>query len=193
MPKFNKRELKAIKNKLFLEGEKLFESYGLKKVTIDDLVNAAGISHGSFYTFFKNKEHIFMEISIMRQRKIFNNLDSLIDDHKNKQSHELAKKVLEFLRLEYFEDSIISSINGSLWEQISHRIPQETAEKNNLNDAIVVKKLSNVGMKFSYKTSLVVKTVQAVFMAINSIDGDEESDEITNLLFEAIIDKILEE
>lgn len=193
MPKFNEQEFEVIKNKLLVEGEKLFEAHGLKKVTIDDLTQAAGISHGAFYTFFKNKEHLFMEISIMRQRKIFNHLDSLIDKNKNRQSRELAKRVLEFLRIEYFEDPMISSINGTLWEQIIRRIPQETAEANILNDAIVVEKLTDVGMKFKYQTSLVVKTVQAVFMAINAMAGDEERDEIANLLFEAVIDKIVEE
>lgn len=52
MPKFSDAEKEIIKQKLMQEGERLFTSYGIKKVTIDEIVQAAGIAKGSFYSFY---------------------------------------------------------------------------------------------------------------------------------------------
>ena len=54
MPKFSDAEKEIIKQKLMQEGERLFTSYGIKKVTIDEIVQAAGIAKGSFYSFYSN-------------------------------------------------------------------------------------------------------------------------------------------
>ena len=62
MPKFTESEKQAIQETLLREGEKLFVEYGLKKVTVDELVKAAGIAKGSFYSFYSNKEHLYMDI-----------------------------------------------------------------------------------------------------------------------------------
>ncbi|WP_143331316.1 TetR/AcrR family transcriptional regulator [Clostridium peptidivorans] len=46
MPKFNEQERDIIRERLFKEGQRLFSAHGLRKVTINDLTTAAGISHG---------------------------------------------------------------------------------------------------------------------------------------------------
>ena len=43
-------------------GERLFSDYGFKKVSIEDVVEEAGISTGSFYTFFTSKEEFYRTI-----------------------------------------------------------------------------------------------------------------------------------
>ena len=189
MPKFSEQEKDLIKEQLFEEGEQLFATHGLKKVTINDLTNSVGISHGAFYTFFKNKEHLFMEINIKKQQEIFDRLESLISDNKELKSHKLAKLVLDFLMSEYITDPIISSINDELWEHLMRRVPQETIEKHDMSDAFVIEKLAEVGMKFKVNKSLAVKTVQAVFMLANSIADDDESEKIIDIIFDGIIEK----
>ena len=52
MPKFSDSEKERIRQKLMREGERLFAAYGIKKVSIDEIVKAAGIAKGSFYTFY---------------------------------------------------------------------------------------------------------------------------------------------
>lgn len=193
MPKFSEQEIDVIREQLFEEGEKLFSALGLQKVTINDLTRSVGISHGSFYTFFQNKEHLFMEISMKKEREIFNRLENLIDHNKTLKPHELSKLVLDFLMNNYFTDPIISSINGELWEYIMRRLPQEIIERHNESDAFVVEKLTEVGLKFKHPTSLVIKTVQSIFMLANSIAYDEDSEEIINILIDGLVEKLVEE
>ena len=48
MPKFSDAEKEFIRQKLMQEGERLFVSFGIKKVSIDEIVQATGIAKGSF-------------------------------------------------------------------------------------------------------------------------------------------------
>jgi len=193
MPKFNEQERDAIKELLFTEGERLFSTHGVRKVTINDLTTAVCISHGAFYTFFESKEHLFMEINLKKQREIFNQLESFIYKNKKLKSRELVKLAMLFLMDKFLTDSIISSINGELWEYLSRRLPSQSIENNNINDSLVVDKLTEVGVKFKVHTSLVVKVVQATFMGIVSFSSDEESEAVKDILMEGIIEKIVEE
>jgi AcrR family transcriptional regulator len=43
-------------------GERLFSKQGYRDVSIEDVVNAAGISAGSFYNYFESKEIFYSEI-----------------------------------------------------------------------------------------------------------------------------------
>ena len=63
MPRaFTNMEKKRIRASLIEAGRSCFQRYGMRKTTIDDLVRLAGISKGSFYQFFKNKEDLYMEL-----------------------------------------------------------------------------------------------------------------------------------
>lgn len=62
LPKFTDMELEVVKNLLFENGKALFIKYGLKKTSIDDIVQACEISKGTFYKFFHSKEELYFEI-----------------------------------------------------------------------------------------------------------------------------------
>lgn len=193
MPKFNEQERDIIRERLFVEGEKLFSIHGVRKVTINDLTKAAGISHGAFYTFFESKEHLFMEINVKKQLEIFEQIEKLIFQNKKRKPRDLVKLVIYTLMDKFFNDPIISSINGELWEYLSRRLPPEAIENNNINDALVVEKLAEVGVKFKFHTSLVVKAVQAVFMLVPSLASDEGNEEVMDIIMDGVIKKIVEE
>ena len=63
MPKaFSEHEKETIRAQLREKARKLFEKQGLKKTTVDELAQAAGISKGAFYLFYESKEELFLEI-----------------------------------------------------------------------------------------------------------------------------------
>lgn len=62
MPKFTEAEREIIRGKLLEKGREIFAMYGLKKTSVDDLVNACGIAKGSFYKFFNSKEELYFEL-----------------------------------------------------------------------------------------------------------------------------------
>lgn len=48
--------------RLLKAARQVFLEKGLRDTTIDDIVGAAGVSHGSFYVYFTNKEHAFQQV-----------------------------------------------------------------------------------------------------------------------------------
>ncbi|MEZ4866775.1 MAG: TetR/AcrR family transcriptional regulator [Caldilineaceae bacterium] len=63
MPKaFSDHEKEAIRRQLREQGQRLFEIHGLKKTSVDDLTQAAGISKGAFYLFYPSKEELLLDI-----------------------------------------------------------------------------------------------------------------------------------
>ncbi len=52
---------KQMQKKYLLEiGKVLLLQYGIKKTTVDDIVNEANIAKGTFYLYFKSKEDFFI-------------------------------------------------------------------------------------------------------------------------------------
>ncbi|HVY10466.1 MAG TPA: TetR/AcrR family transcriptional regulator [Mycobacteriales bacterium] len=45
-------------------GRECFRRYGYAAVRIDDIVELAGTSHGSFYLYFRNKEDLFRRLAV---------------------------------------------------------------------------------------------------------------------------------
>ena len=57
------RQLQAqqTRAKIFKTALRLFAKYHYENVTIDDIARYSGVSKGSFYTYFKSKDHIMLE------------------------------------------------------------------------------------------------------------------------------------
>lgn len=63
MPKVNFYNLPEKKRNLILEAvKKEFEEHSIKDASVKDIVEALGISRGSFYTYFKNLEESYFTI-----------------------------------------------------------------------------------------------------------------------------------
>jgi len=63
---FTPDERDSIARTLVDTAEQLFATQGLKKTSLDELVQAAGISKGSFYVFFDSKESLYLEVMLRR-------------------------------------------------------------------------------------------------------------------------------
>lgn len=80
MPRgFTEKEKERIRESLISEGKKLFSRFGLKKTSIKELTEKAGIAQGSFYKFFSSKEALYFEIleqveAEMKQQLLTENL-----------------------------------------------------------------------------------------------------------------------
>jgi Transcriptional regulator len=191
MPKFTGQEKERIKDKLLLEGEKLFASVGLRKITIDNLSEAAGISHSAFYTFYESKEQLFMEINTRNKTEIYKKLNVLLSEKSQLPPKELAKFYILFLRKELFSDPIILSLDKSLIEYISRRVSPELIQNNTLIDQDAIEKLTKAGVKLRYSNKYTVKATEAVFVGISCLEEDEDQGAIIEILVDALIDKLV--
>lgn len=59
---FTEQERERITGQLLEAGRQLFTSQGLRKTTLEELVDPAGIAKSSFYLFFDSKEALYLEL-----------------------------------------------------------------------------------------------------------------------------------
>jgi len=50
------------KSRILLSARSLFSSYGFTATSLDDILNAAGITKGAFYHYFHSKEHLCQQV-----------------------------------------------------------------------------------------------------------------------------------
>ena len=80
MPKaFTEHEKDLINKRLIEQGYKLFSVYGLKKTSIEELAQAAGISKGAFYLFYESKEALFMDVAELAEQHFRQEILAAVD------------------------------------------------------------------------------------------------------------------
>ncbi len=63
--KMTNRQARAVetRNKVINAAKKLISEQGFENISVDDIVKEAGVSTGSFYTYFKRKEDVVEELN----------------------------------------------------------------------------------------------------------------------------------
>ena len=59
---FTPADKEAIRNQLLEDGERMMLSSGITKMNLERLAHSAGIAKGTFYNFFKTKQHFILAI-----------------------------------------------------------------------------------------------------------------------------------
>ncbi|MBC7317986.1 TetR/AcrR family transcriptional regulator [Candidatus Bipolaricaulota bacterium] len=63
MPRpFTEEERELLRQRLIAAGRELFARFGLRKTTVDELAQKAGLAKGTFYLFFPSKEALYAEV-----------------------------------------------------------------------------------------------------------------------------------
>ena len=130
MPKaWSEREKELIKKTLLSEGKKLFEKYGLQKTTVDEIVNAAQISKGSFYIFYQSKEELYFDVldSVEQElrEKIFENVFKPEINRRDSFKSFLSQMVEILTTMPLYEQ-----INAANYELLLRKLPEETLQKH---------------------------------------------------------------
>ncbi|WML49804.1 TetR/AcrR family transcriptional regulator [Neobacillus sp. PS3-34] len=128
MPKFSEKELIAVKKILHQKGKELFIEYGLKKTSIDDIVQACDIAKGSFYKFFSSKEELYFDILKSEEEDYLKIYNSIIDSKEN--GADLISTLIKnlwlfhssnaFLQLFYERNEVQNLIRKIPQEEIQH-------------------------------------------------------------------------
>lgn len=132
--KFNQREKEFIRNKLLQEGKELFGGLGLKKTSISDLTNRAGIAQGTFYLFFTSKEALYFEILEQEERHIREELVNgmLLKGPLTKESFKtFLQQAIQLLD----ENPLLRQLfDKTAMNQLLCKLPLESLEMNNQGD-----------------------------------------------------------
>ena len=103
--KISNRKIKAeeTKNKIYKSAEQLFSKYGFENVSVDSIVEIAGVSKGSFYVHFDSKDSLIV---------------ALISDYVNKLDLDY-KSHLESFDVKTAASDIVISLIGKIADVIT--------------------------------------------------------------------------
>lgn len=176
MPRFSDKEKEMIRQKLMQEGEQLFTSFGLKKVTIDEIVRAAGIAKGSFYSFYTNKEHLYMDIAANLQVKMWRDMDDFLDKNRSLPPRELCRQCFLWMFDELERYPMLKQVNSETAEYLYRKLPLEVIQAHTRDDGYELTKLEEYGVHFTCSIEIAAKTLQTLAVSFLNLQQDHTAD-----------------
>lgn len=193
MPRFSEQEKEIINKKLLLEGERLFAMYGLKKVTVDDLVAAVNISKGSFYAFYPSKEHLYIEINFRLQDKLFLEIKEAICSMQFPNKSALTKEVIMRALNGFVSSPILSQFDLTIMDYLQRKLPAEIFDNHVQSDIRLFEMLEELGVEFVLPHSVIVKSLYPVLACLDQYKADKDFPVIQNLLIDGIVNQSIKE
>lgn len=191
MPKFSDTEKEMIRQKLMQEGERLFTTFGLKKVSIDEIVRAAGIAKGSFYSFYTNKEHLYMDIAANLQEKMWLEMEEFLEKNRSLPPRELCKQCFLWMFQELERYPMLRQANSETAEYLYRKLPPEVIAAHTQDDGHELEKLAEYGVHFTCGIEIATKTLQTLAVSFLNLQQDSTKDQLT--IMEIILDGVLKE
>lgn len=93
------REKRQRKELILEAARKLFQERGFLNVTISDLAEAAELSIGTLYLYFKNKDDIYAGLACLGSQKVDALLDTALHRKKKLTQAELVSFIEKFMRI----------------------------------------------------------------------------------------------
>lgn len=135
MPRgFTDQEKERIHVALMERGKALFETYGLRKTTVDELAVAAGISKGAFYRFFDSKEALFFAILRAAEAEVHQQLlptQAIADVSGVEHFRSMLTRVLALWR----STPLFARVGNEEYAQLVRALPPETVQAHLADDA----------------------------------------------------------
>ena len=167
MPKaFSEREKETIRAQMREKATKLFEKQGLKKTSVDELAQAAGISKGAFYLFYDSKEELFMEILEGLESDFRKHIFDFSIHPKSNTRKRLAKLFKDVL-LTWEEYPLLKNFSRTEYEYLARKLPPERiqAHANRDNEFVdeFLKRIKREGVPVKAPPRVVSNLMKSLF------------------------------
>lgn len=169
MPRgFNDKEKQVIKKELVEKGKELFNNFGLKKTSIEDLTKAVGIAQGSFYNFFSSKEELYFEILEKEESLIKSTLMEefiSINDSPREVIESFFTSAFELIDTNIFIKQLYIENNMDV---ITRKLPSEKIINHKKKDAEMLLQLinqwQNKGIIIDKQPEVIVGLIRSILM-----------------------------
>jgi len=170
MPKaFTEHEKDLISKRLIEQGYKLFSVYGLKKTSIEELAQAAGISKGAFYLFYESKEALFMDVAELAEQHFRQEILATVDlpgPSPRARLYAILKKAFSLLKT----IPILQFLTGSDYDLLFRRTPPEKFQEHLANDRVFFDELiahcQNAGISIQAQPEDIITLLYPLVLSI---------------------------
>jgi AcrR family transcriptional regulator len=169
MPKFSEQEKSIINEDIINKSKELFSSLGLKKTSIDDIVQACGIGKGTFYSFFSSKEELFFAIAEREESFRDNLLKEMLESPKppKESFKDFLLQCFNFIDKNAFLKKLGDRRELEL---LFRKLPKETIEAHFTKDAEAsmqfIIKWQDEGIMKNEDPLILVGVLRALFMFV---------------------------
>lgn len=165
MPKsYSEQEREYIRKRLKEEAAKCLARYGVRRTTVDEIVNRANIPKGTFYLFYKSKELLLFEV-IQEQQKNIN--CELYQAFSRMTDAEFSAESLTDIIFAFYKKSeemqILKLLDPGEVELLARKLPREVVEEHLQEDTDTIEKMLAL---FPVKKETDIKVISAAFHAI---------------------------
>lgn len=131
MPKcYTDKERKIIKDELLKVAFESLMHNGVKRTTVDDIVEKVHIPKGTFYLFYPSKEMVLYDALMQKEEEIHNKLNEGIKEIKDNYSIErLIDLIYDFFILAFDIGILPLMVNGEM-DILIRKLPDEIVMKH---------------------------------------------------------------
>ena len=145
MPKtYSDDERIYIKKRLKEEAAYLLSTFGIRRTTVDALVERVKIPKGTFYLFYDSKELLIFDV-LMEQHEIIEH--QMIDEIKALHGHVTVDQLTEII-YNFFvatdETGMLRLITTGEIELLYRKLPQEIMESHFVEDSSMIKNITEL-------------------------------------------------
>lgn len=192
---FSDNEKELIRKKLNEVAQECLWKYGVRKTTVDQIVQMAGISKGSFYNFYSGKEILFFMVLEEYQKSIIDELANKFRKEENVGIDKFTELIYELYQ-NVRQSFIMNIIQNQEFEYLMRKLPKELIINHHSLDDILSKKIfSYIKIKEDINIDVVTASLRAIFMSMIYIEeiGEKDFDEVLRLLIKGLAQQIVEE
>ena len=144
---------------------------GMRKITVEELTKAAGISKGAFYKFYSSKEMLFLELLEDLHREIYESCADILAKNQGKPADQRAAEAV-LAACGVMEQSGMMDFMEQDVPFLLRRIPAEVLEQHYHGDEVHIKEvLQKAGLTPEGGMELAAATVRGLFLTVSHRDN----------------------
>lgn len=193
MPKcYSPQERDYIRKRLKEEAASCLMQYGVRKTTVDELVQRVNIPKGTFYLFYKTKELLLFEVILEQhdqmERTMMQEISRL--DPKHMDCEALTTMLFQFYKM---AEKLPILLNPREVELLARKLPAEILAQHMGHDTDMIEQLLKRFPLKNHNPQTLSAAFRAIYMATlhEKEIGSEHYDEALKLLIRGLVLQIL--
>ena len=192
---FTDEEKKVIRKKLHKAAKECLQRYGVRKTTVDQMVEMVDISKGSFYSFYSSKEMLFFRVLEEYQIDIMNRLEEQLEQENQINANQFVQLLYDFYQ-DFRYSFVFTIFKNHEMELLIRKLSKEVITTHHLlDDRMAEKIVSRINIRETVSVDIVSALFRTIAMSILHIEeiGEKQFDTILKLLIQGIVGQIIEE
>lgn len=190
---FTDKEKERIYDRLRAAAVECMAVYGIKKTSVDQLVQKVGISKGAFYKFYDSKELLFFEVIVGMHVQLYDKAREILI-HSIDLSKKERLKVAFMEAFELMKQTSMANIMENEMEYLLRKIPEPLLQQHCQDDRTNIESLMNAsGFTFLVSSAELSAAISILFMSLVHRKSIGASfDKAFEMLVYGLCDKIIE-